>query len=143
MGNEPKKPEDKPEIDPNVAYLAGMPTSKYLKKGFHSGVSSLKSSCERLSTACLILAICGVLLNSIIFIGSKATKGSMGLLPFNLASTLLMGASIVTGIGAIGGIIYVYMKHNEKLSDSLKNAIIGLVIIVLYIIIHHFIVKTS
>ena len=140
---EKDKEEKDQKTDTNAVYLAGMPANKYLKKGFHSGLTSLKSSCEKLSTACLISAICGVLLNSIIFIGSKGTKGAVGFLPFNLASTLLMATSVVTGIGAIGGVIYVYKKHQEKLSDCLKNAIIGLAILVLYIVIHQFIVKIS
>lgn len=142
METDSEKPGKK-KVDPNTAYLAGMPTSKYLKKGYHSGLSSLKSSCEKLSSACLILAICGPLLNSIVFIGTRASKGGIGFLPFNLASTLLMGASIVTGIGTIGGVIYVYKKHGEKLSECLKNAVVGLAIIVLYVIIHQFIVKIS
>ena len=135
--------EEKPKVDPNAALLAGMPTSKYLKKGFHSNVLALKNSCEKLSAACFILAICYVVLNMIIFIGSKGTKASMGLLPFDWITFIMLLATIITGIGAIGGVIYVYKKHGEKQPGVLTTAFAGLGILVLYIIIHQFIIKIS
>ncbi|MBQ1298276.1 hypothetical protein IIY24_00345 [Candidatus Saccharibacteria bacterium] len=129
--------EEKPDKS-NLAFLDPATTKA---KGWSSDKNSILASAEKIGNRAIILAISGVVLAVIGYVGGMVSLGfNLGVggviisgIPSGIGY-LCMGIAVVMAVVTVGSEIYFKIKDGRKFSSGFSSAVASLVVVLVYFV---------